>query len=343
MKIALLGTMVPFVYGGAEFLIDSLAAKLREKGINVNVINLPFEWNPLEKVLESALAFRLVQIENADKVITFKFPAYCAKHQNMSVWLVHQFRQVYDLWGTEYGPPQTPETLAMKKSITELDNFALSEKKIYTNSKIVSDRLMKYNGIASKILYPPLMDEHLFSCKEYGDYIFYPSRVNHSKRQYMAVEAMKHTKSGVKLIIAGKGDTKADETFLLESIEKHGVKDKVTYINKFITQEEKAELFAKSLANIYIPFDEDSYGYVTLEAYHSKKPVITCTDSGGTDVVVLNEKTGYMTPPTPEALGEAMDKLYENKKNAQEMGEAGLKNLGELGISWENVIERLLA
>ena len=42
----------------------------------------------------------------------------------------------------------------------------------------------------------------------------------------------------------------------------------------------------RCLAVAYIPYDEDSYGYVTLEACLAKKAVITCTDSGGIDALV---------------------------------------------------------
>ena len=343
MRVALLGTMAPFVYGGAELLVDSLASKLSEYGHEVEKVNLPFEWEPWEKALESALAFRLLNIQGADKLIAFKFPAYCVKHDNLSIWLLHQFRQVYDLWGTEYGPPQTSETFLLKESITALDTAALSGRTIYTNSKTVSNRLIKHNGIHSTVLYPPLPDEEIFSCTEYGNYIFYPSRVNHSKRQHLAVEAIKHTKSEVNLIIAGKGDSKADEDLLIRTIENLGIGDRVIYINRYISQEEKADFYSRALGVIYIPYDEDSYGYVTLEAFQSRKPVISCTDSGGTDVVVIDKETGYMTESTPEALGGAMDIMYNDKGNAKNMGEAGYELIGKLGISWDNVITRLLS
>lgn len=343
MKIAIVTNCVPFIYGGAEFLADSLKDKLIEYGHKAQVIQVPFAWEPSSRVLEHILACRLLKIGNTDRVIALKFPAYYIEHDNKVLWLLHQFRQAYDLWDTPYqGIPSTPEGFKIREAIINSDNKYLSEvKKIYTNSKVVSNRLKKFNNIESEVLFPPLMESEKFYCSDYGDYIFYPSRISHSKRQYLAIESMKYTKSDVKLIIAGSPDSKSDLEYIVSLVEKNKLENKVKIIGNFISQEEKAEFFANSLGNIYIPFDEDSYGYVTLEAYHSKKPVISCTDSGGTDVVVKDGITGFMVEPEAKAIAEAMDKLYFDKKLAQKMGESGLENLFSLNITWDNVIERL--
>jgi glycosyltransferase involved in cell wall biosynthesis len=344
MKIAIVNNCVPFMYGGAEFLADSLKDKFIEYGHESMVIRIPFQWNPSSRILEHMLACRLLQLENVDKVIALKFPAYYIQHPNKTLWMLHQFRQAYDLWGTQYqNMPNTPEGLSIRDSIINADNKYLREaKKIYTNSKVVTDRLNKFNGINSEVLFPPLMEAEKYSCGDFGDYIFYPSRINHSKRQYLAVESMKYTKSNVKLIIAGSPDTANDLIHIETIVRENNLQSKVKIIGKFISQDEKVDLFAKSLGCIYIPYDEDSYGYVTLESFHSQKPVITCNDSGGTDVVVKNDLTGYVVSPDPQEIAAAMDKLFYDKKLARELGQNGFKHLVSLGITWENVIERLI-
>jgi glycosyltransferase involved in cell wall biosynthesis len=47
-----------------------------------------------------------------------------------------------------------------------------------------------------------------------------------------------------------------------------------------ITERQLIDLYAGALAVVFPPFDED-YGYVTLEAFLARKPVITTTDAGG--------------------------------------------------------------
>jgi glycosyltransferase involved in cell wall biosynthesis len=101
------------------------------------------------------------------------------------------------------------------------------------------------------------------------------------------------------------------------------------------------EWFRQALGCAYIPYDEDSYGYVTLESYLSRKPVITCTDSGGTDALVKDGVTGCLVASEPRALATAMDSLYADRQRARRMGEDGFDLVQALRINWDNVIEKL--
>lgn len=344
MKIAIVNNCVPFVRGGAEFLADSLRDRLIEHGHQAILVKIPFSWDPPEKILDHMLACRLLKLEHVDRVIALKFPAYYVEHHDKVFWLVHQFRQAYDLWDTPYNCfPPTPEGRSMREAIHNADNrYLRSAKSIFTISDIVTDRLKKYNNIDSSVLYPPLDNTSIFHSTDYGDYFFYPSRINFSKRQHLAIESMKFVRSGVKLVVAGSPDTKDDIDRIEELVRKYDIKDKVTIIREFITQERKAELFANALGCVFIPFNED-YGYVALEAYYSRKPVISCDDSGGTDIFVKDGLTGLVVPPEAKAIAEAMDKLYYNRKLAKEYGNNGYQNLVSLNISWEQVVKRLTA
>lgn len=343
MKIAIINTQAMHIYGGAEFLADSLRDKLQEYGHQAISIKVPFQWETPGKILEQILAIRMLNLDAADLVIGLKFPTYYINHPNKRMWLLHQFRQVYDFWGTDYqGVPDDVRGLEVRSFVSTADNKYLREvSQIYTNSRVVSNRLKMFNDIDSEVLYPPLMEAEKFHCRSYGDYIFYPSRINQTKRQLLAIEAMQYTKSGVKLVLAGHPETRDYIESLRNLVFTQKLEEKVTILSDFISQEEKRAYFADCLGTIYIPFDEDSYGYVTLESYHSLKPVISCTDSGGTDVVVKDQITGFMVAPDPVAIAAAMDKLYTDKMNAQKMGEEGLRHLSTLGITWENVINKL--
>jgi glycosyltransferase involved in cell wall biosynthesis len=344
MKIAIVTNQVPFVQGGAEFLCENLKNKLIEYGHESQVIKLPFSWFPQDRIIESILAAQFTRLENTDKVIAMKFPAYFTDHPNKQLWLMHQFRQCYDLWGTEYQFISNDQNgQSIRDCVMNADNslFRSQSTPIYTISPVVSERLQKFNGVESQYLCPPLNNEEIYYFKEYGDYVFYPSRVNKSKRQHVAIEAMQYVKSGVKLVVAGKGDTEQDEKFLLELIEKYNLSNKVKYLDRFISEKEKADLYAGCLAVAYIPVNED-YGYITLEAFKSHKPVITFTDSGGPNIVVRNDYTGIVTDPDPKELAKAMDMLYNNRKAASEFAQNAPVLLDKLGINWESIIKRLV-
>lgn len=345
MRVAVLNNWVPFVSGGAELLADALVTKLNQHGHQAMLVRLPFSWSPPDRIIESMLACRLTRLINVDRVIALKFPAYYVPHDNKVVWLLHQFRQVYDLWGTQWQEmPDTEENLRTREAIIQADKTCLPEARaIYTNSRVTGTRLREFNRIESKILYPPLLTPERFRCEEYGDFIFYPSRITRSKRQHLVVEAMKHTRTPVRLVIAGSPETDEDLHRLEAVIREGDLSARVQLLPRFIDEDEKAALFATALGCAYTPVDEDSYGYVTLEAYESRKPVISCTDSGGVTIVVKDGETGYLVDPEPEAVARAMDELYLNRNRAREMGEAGLRHVETLNISWAHVIETLTA
>jgi glycosyltransferase involved in cell wall biosynthesis len=343
MKVAILNNCVPFIAGGAEHLAQALRRKLCEHGHEAMLIRIPFQWNPSEKILDHVLACRLIKLHGVDRVIGLKFPAYYVPHDNKVLWMLHQFRQAYDLWGTAYqGIPDTPEGLRIRETIINADNQYLTEaKRIYTNSAVTGERLKKFNGFHSEVLFPPLERSEHFFCAEYGDYMFYPSRVTGGKRQALVVESMRHVKSAVRLVIAGQPETPADQVTIDNLIRKFQLESRVQFIPRFISEDDKAKLFSASLGCTYVPYDEDSYGYVTLEAFHSRKPVVTCSDSGGVRLLVRNEDTGLVADPNPESLAMAFDHLHENRAEARRLGNAGYELMMSLGINWRTVIERL--
>ena len=55
-------------------------------------------------------------------------------------------------------------------------------------------------------------------------------------------------------------------------------------------------LYAARSRSLYPPFDED-FGYVTLEAFLARKPVITATDSGGPIEFVVDGVNGFVCEP----------------------------------------------
>ena len=52
---------------------------------------------------------------------------------------------------------------------------------------------------------------------------------------------------------------------------------------------------------------------------------------------------GLVSEPRPQALADAFDALWADRARAEEMGAAHAGRIGELNISWDHVVERLLA
>jgi glycosyltransferase involved in cell wall biosynthesis len=172
------------------------------------------------------------------------------------------------------------------------------------------------------------------------NYLFYPSRIGPTKRQTLALHALAKTRSDVRIVFAGAPDSLADGVVFDQTIRNLGIEDRVTSLG-WVTEEVKADLYARCLAVIFTPMDED-YGYVTLEAMQSSKAVLTCSDSGGPLEFVLDGLTGHIVDASADNLAAAMDQLWSERHNAARLGAAGREHLETFGLSWHKVVERLL-
>jgi glycosyltransferase involved in cell wall biosynthesis len=343
MKVAVVTNQVPFIRGGAEMLAETLRDKLREFGHDSELIRLPFAWNPLERVPEHMLAARLTRVGNTDRIIGLKFPAYFVPHESKVIWLLHQFRQAYDLHGSDFQEiPDSPEGTAIRTLVKQWDDRYLGEaERIYTISEVATERLRRFNGLDSTVLLHPLRSTEGLRCEEYGDFVVALGRISAGKRQHLLVEAMRHVSSDVRLVVAGPPESPAAVAVLEGALSDRRVAARVDLIPRWISEEEKQNLLSRALATAYVPYDEDSYGYVTLESFYAAKPVVTCTDAGGVLSIVREQQTGLVVPPRPEEIAAAFDKLRDDHALAERLGGRARTMADELGITWERTVEVL--
>ncbi len=345
MKIGIVSTAVPLINGGGRFIVDWLDIKLREYGHQVETVYLPFVADDAE-IMPQMAAFRMMELESHfDRVIALRPPAHVIRHPRKIVWFIHHLRFFYDLWGTAYSAHlDTAANRALRAAIIAADNVALGEAyRVFTNSQVVGDRLRKFNQIESEPLFPPILSPEMFYAADYGEEVVSVCRVEHHKRQHLLIDAMAHTRTPVRLRLCGSSASPDYLNDLRESVARLGVADKVVLDFRWISEEEKARLLSTALASAYLPFDEDSYGYPTIEAAHAARCTITVSDSGGVPEFVTNDYNGYVTAPEPAAVAEAFDRLYMDRALARSMGAAARARIDELGINWEKVIGRLLA
>jgi glycosyltransferase involved in cell wall biosynthesis len=335
MRIAVCSPQVPFARGGAEILAERLTEELQARGHEADLVTIPFKWYPGERVLTHALLWRLVDLDEVDGrkvdlVIGTKFPSYVVRHPNKVVWLVHQFRQAYELDRTPLGQfGESPEERALRRKLHDLDGLALGEaRRLCSISRNVSDRLRANLGLEAEVVLPPpqALD---FRCEEYGDFILSVNRLDRAKRIDLLLEAAQ--RSGFPVVVAGDGPDRER----LESLANGSVR----FAGR-VSAEELAGLYARCRAVYYAPVDED-YGMVPYEAFLSEKPVVTMTDAGGPLDVVTDRATGLVVEPRVDELAAACCYLVEHDHEARAWGRAG-KAVAEQ-VTWEHAIERLLA
>jgi glycosyltransferase involved in cell wall biosynthesis len=341
-RILVCEAQVPFIRGGAESLVRDLVSQLRLHGYDADLVSVPFKWYPPEELFAHAAAWRLLDLSESagrriDRVIATKFPTYFVRHPDKVTWLVHQYRAAYELADTAYSEfKHRSLDVAVRDRLIALDATMLQESRaIYTIARTVTARLARYNGLAAETLYhPPRLAARLHGGPASG-YILSVGRLESVKRVDLIIDALATTPPGVHVKIAGTGTHR--EAFERQ-VATLGLTSRVQFLGE-VDDETLIALYAGSIAVVYPPFDED-FGYVTLEAFLSKKPVITTRDAGEPALFVEDGVNGRVTDPTPEALGAAMAGLYDRPDVGIRMGEAGYEQARQ--ITWSATIERLV-
>ncbi len=347
MRVAIVTVQVPFVRGGAEMLAEGLQAAIQAAGHEADIVSIPFKWYPPAVLPEQVLACRLTDLTESlgrpiDRMIGVKFPAYLVPHPSKVLWLLHQHRSAYDLWDQRYGDLfPVPDGEAGMRFVRDTDTRLIPEaREVFTISRNVTQRLKHFCGIDSRPLYHPPPHADRYRSGEPGDYLLMPSRVNEIKRQGLVVEALFHTRHPVRVWFTGSPDSPGYHE-VVQARSRALAPGRVAWLGQ-VSDERKLELFAHALGVVVPPFDED-YGYVTLEAMLSGRPVITCTDSGGPIEFIEHGRNGLVCAPDPEAIAEAMDALWEDRAFASRLGREGRAHYTDLNITWEHAVECLLA
>ena len=341
MRIAVCRPQVPFARGGAEIFTDRLVDELRARGHDADLVSVPFKWYPGTRVLTQAFLWRMLDLEEADGqridlVVATKFPSYVVRHPEKRVWLVHQFRQAYELDGTELGQfGDSPDDRAIRRKVQALDRVALGEaSRLFAISQNVANRVETSTGLAAEVLpHPPQALE--YRCENYGDFVLSVNRLDRAKRIDLLIEAAASDGS-LEIVIAGDGP---DRERLERLARERGLNGRARFTGR-IGESELADLYARCLAVYYAPVDED-YGMVPLEAFLSEKPVLTTTDAGGPLEVVSDGSTGLVVTPDVAEIARALGWLREHRDEAATYGRAGKAIATE--VTWDRAIGRLLA
>jgi glycosyltransferase involved in cell wall biosynthesis len=335
---------VPFVHGGAEVHVRELTRELRARGYDAELVSVPFKWYPKEEILPHAAAWRLLDLRESngrpiDLVIATKFPTYFVRHPNKVTWLIHQYRAAYELCGTPYSDFGHNEgDVGLRDTLIRLDTEMLGEcRRVFTNARNTANRVHKYNGLPAEALYhPPRLAARLAAAPPtYGDFVLSVGRIESVKRVDLLVSAMARVDKPIRLVVAGDGTQRANvERVAAEA----GVAGRVAFLGA-VEDEQLLALYRDALAVLYPPYDED-FGYVTLEAFLARKPVVTAVDSGGPNEFVVDGVNGFVVAPEPEAVAGAVNALARDRRRAAALGDAGHERART--ITWDGVIEKLV-
>ena len=344
MRVAVVTSAPLFVEGGHLVIARALVQALRDEGHDASMLLTPQNRFGRQGAAYAATWFTDVGMGDGntavDRVISLRYPSYAVRHPNHVVWLNHTMREYYDQWES------FSATLSWKARIKEgvrrtfihaADRYLLTKnvRKVYAQSRTIAARLQRWGAIPSEVLYPP-PPPRAYRCDGYGDYIFAVSRLAPLKRLSLLVDALATPAAGgIRAIIAGEGE---EHNALAQKIAATGLSSRVTLLGR-IDDHEMLDHLARCRAVCFPPYDED-YGFVTAEAFASRKAVVTCSDSGGPAELVVHDVNGKVCAPRPESLAMALRELMDDRSTAERLGSAGFSTVSKM--TWPRAIARLL-
>jgi glycosyltransferase involved in cell wall biosynthesis len=275
-----------------------------------------------------------------DHVISLRYPSYAVRHPRHVCWLNHTMREYYDLW------PYWRADLSFKGQIKEnirrtlirgADRYLLTRNvtRLFVQSRTIQERLAMWPSLRSTVLYPPA-PRRAYRAERYGPEFFYVSRLTPHKRADLAIGALAEPGAeGIRLVVAGDGSERGALETYAEALR---VRDRVTFTGR-LTDEQMLDHLARCRAVVFPPLQED-YGFVTVEAFASRKAVITCDDSGGPAELVSDGVNGFVCEPLTRSIASAMGKLDADPALAERMGTAAFEAGARL--TWPETVRALV-
>ena len=366
---------VPFVVGGAEKLWWGLQEYINKNTIhNCELIKICAREDSFRDLINTYFRFYHLDLLHFDMVISTKYPAWMIRHPNHHVYFQHPLRGLYELY---HGPeslsrearthpgvkkvldalegdvleiqrlldccldlsvdPSAPaEALAfpgplIRRIVHTLDHHAIRHvTRVAAISRTVRERSGYFpNPDDVRVVHHPSNLQGFHNAG--GEYLLTASRLVHSKRIHLILEAYMQAKLDIPLKIVGRGPE-------MLHLRKMAAGNKRIQFTGFVSDCELVELYSRALAVVFIPENED-LGLITLEAMHSGKPVITCTDSGGSTELVQHGQTGWICPPDASEVKRAMQEAAADFQKTASMGNRAREQV--LSVSWENLVRAL--
>lgn len=320
----------------------ALVQALRDAGHAADIVVTP--QNRFGRQASAYLATWLTDVGSSegrpiDQVISLRYPSYAVRHPNHVCWLNHTMREYYDLWprfSGGLGRAAVVKERARRAVIHAADRYLLTRnvRKLFVQSRTIQRRLGMWPELRSTVLYPPA-PQRPYRHEGWGDYLFMVSRLTPLKRADLLVEALARPEAaGLRAVIAGDGE---ERERLRSLVAARGLGDRVTLAGR-LSDAALLDHLARCRAVCFPPFEED-YGFVTAEAFRSRKAVVTCRDSGGPAELVEDGVTGWVTDPEPAALARALTQVMTEPGAAERMGEAAFAAGARL--TWADTVRAL--
>ena len=247
-----------------------------------------------------ARSFREVSVPDHDGyILSGNWAVFAAPRCRPNLWYCHTpVRVFYDLRDSFLASLPAGRRWVARRWIErrrpEYEAAVAAVDTIVANSRNVADRIRRYLGRASDVVYPPV-DTARYRFTNVGDFWLSVNRLSHEKRLDLQMEVFRRLPQERLVVVGGPQMGSRTDRFV-RSLDPP---PNVEFLGE-IDDAKLRDLYATCRGLVATSQDED-FGLGPVEAMASGKAVVA-VDEGGYRESVVHGETGWLEPPTPEAL-----------------------------------------
>lgn len=315
MRVAVLHDHLRFIGGGervvltlaraldADLYVTDLDAALPQRAGMAEVRVTEIARVPTKPPLRQdrqAKAFGDLELPAYDAyVLSGNWAVFAAPRLRPNLWYCHTpVRVFYDLREAFLGSLPPLSRWAARRWIErrrpQYEKAVTAVERIVANSRNVASRIERFLGRTADVVYPPV-DTARYRFRRVGDTWLAVTRLSHEKRLDLLVDVFRRLPAE-RIVVVGGPQMGADPDRFIRSLRPP---DNVEFRGE-IPEPELLELYATCRGLVATSMDED-FGLTPVEAMASGKAVVA-PDEGGYRESVVHGETGWLTPPTPEAI-----------------------------------------
>jgi len=217
------------------------------------------------------------------------------------------------------------------------------------NSELSRKRALDKNLINKEktdIIYPGADLSNLYNDNP-EDYFLYISRIELKKRQTILIKSFaKFVKKypEYKLYLVGNIENRKYYLEILKLIKHYNLQNNVRLYSN-LSDEKLKEIYAKSLACIYIPYMED-FGIVPLESLAAGKYLINVYPSGNYELLkkapgIYWIRERFYEEPMINEIYNSLEYFVKNKDELIEKGKENINYIKNINVSWNSFTKKL--
>ena len=327
----------------------SSSRELRARGYEAELVSVPFKWYPKDEILPHAAAWRLLDLSESngrpiDLVIAHEVPDLFRPASEQG--RVADPSVPRGLRAVRHAVQRLRAHRARRRAARHADPARHRDARrvparLRQRAQHRAARLAKFNGLRGRAALSSAAARGAAARRaRTATTCSRSAGSNRSSAWTCSSRAMAHVDRPIRLVVAGDGTQRAN-------VERAGGRRRASRDRVDVPRRRRRRAAASSCTRarspcVYPPFDED-FGYVTLEAFLARKPVITAHRFRRPDRVRRRRRERLRRARrTPEALADADQPRSPRDRAARGRRSATPATSARGAITWDGVIEKLV-